>query len=386
MQVPSILSALPLSLCLQEEVLVRYLSDSLKMVEQVMVDGGRSSGARAQVSHFAERLRACMHACMLVHVCVRVRVCACVCVCVCARSDNDAGALQQLRYAPPGGNARRASSEAILDHRPSDGWHGGAQPHHPGMPGHQWPAPTSEIPNKLRSSMQAGSMRSPHNLSATGPSGSGGGLQRSPSAGRMPTWGQTDSRGPVAGPARPNATVLMGRTGPETAQGLGRPPPGQSPRPMTGQQERQYAHQLPPQGQAQSNPRAPASEAGTNDGWWRPGSGRSSVGSYPMTAVTDRNCGSVASTEFRAWMDRLNKLESAVQDERSKRRQFEEELKKIQGPSGPRPDSMFQVSQGQSATPAGGMPPRPVGRLMAQLPPAAQAAMARQMMGGQQRY
>jgi hypothetical protein len=43
-------------------------------------------------------------------------------------------------------------------------------------------------------------------------------------------------------------------------------------------------------------------------------------------------------------MERLNQLESAVSDERSKRKQFEEELRKLQS------DSMFQVSRGYLTT------------------------------------
>ncbi|GAX82016.1 hypothetical protein CEUSTIGMA_g9444.t1 [Chlamydomonas eustigma] len=85
------------------------------------------------------------------------------------------------------------------------------------------------------------------------------------------------------------------------------------------------------------------SEAGTHADWWRPDSTSASVVSYPMTAVTDRG-GSVAGTELRLWMERLSQLENAVSDERSKRKQFEEELKKLQS------DSMFQVSRGYLTT------------------------------------
>ena len=60
--------------------------------------------------------------------------------------------------------------------------------------------------------------------------------------------------------------------------------------------------------------------------------------------VTDRG-GSVASTEFRMWMDKISQLESAVSDERGKRRQFEEELKKMQSS-----DAHFAVSRGGLVT------------------------------------
>ena len=128
--------------------------------------------------------------------------------------------------------------------------------------------------------------------------------------------------------------------------------------------------------QRQQQRRAPApSEAGTYADWWqRPGSSSSSVLSYPMTAVSllvsiclplprpllkecdTRSCthsplqvtdrgGSVASTEFRMWMDKISQLESAVSDERGKRRQFEEELKKMQSS-----DAHFAVSRGGLVT------------------------------------
>lgn len=61
-----------------------------------------------------------------------------------------------------------------------------------------------------------------------------------------------------------------------------------------------------------------------------------------LLQVTDRG-GSVASTEFRTWMDRINQLESAVKDERSKRRQFEEEMQKVYS------SSVFNVSRGDTA-------------------------------------
>ncbi len=123
-------------------------------------------------------------------------------------------------------------------------------------------------------------------------------------------------------------------------------------------------------------PPPPPSEAGTNADWWRPGSSGSSVDSYPMTAVTDRG-GSVASTEFRAWMERISQLESAVNTERSKRREFEEELKKLQTTvRQPSNDSTFQVSRGYLSTSTGQAPPAPAGN-GAVYKPAMQAGGAR---------
>jgi hypothetical protein len=60
----------------------------------------------------------------------------------------------------------------------------------------------------------------------------------------------------------------------------------------------------------------------------------------------------MASTEFRTWLDRISQLESAVKDERSRRREFEDELKKMNS------DSMFAVSRGELTTGAraGGAP------------------------------
>jgi hypothetical protein len=63
--------------------------------------------------------------------------------------------------------------------------------------------------------------------------------------------------------------------------------------------------------------------------------------------VTDR-AGSMASTEMRAWLERIKSLEDAVKDERSKRRQFEDEMKKMYS------DSVFAVSRGDLTTGAGG--------------------------------
>ena len=60
--------------------------------------------------------------------------------------------------------------------------------------------------------------------------------------------------------------------------------------------------------------------------------------------MTDRG-ESVATTEFQAWMDRISQLESAVSDERNKRKQFEEELKQMQSEA-----PFFAVSRGGLTT------------------------------------
>ncbi len=89
--------------------------------------------------------------------------------------------------------------------------------------------------------------------------------------------------------------------------------------------------------------------------------------------VTDRG-GSVASTEFRAWMERISQLESAVSDERSKRQLFEVELKKM------RSDSLFGVSRGYQATGkagGGGAPPPPAANAMTGAAAAALRSKAR---------
>jgi len=141
-----------------------------------------------------------------------------------------------------------------------------------------------------------------------------------------------------------------------TPQVHARPPPSPAlgpTKPLRGAEASSFRHPPARLTAAAVNQNSPAldprptpdtvSEAGTHAAWWRPDSSSASVVSYPMTAVTDR-AGSVASTELRLWMERLNQLESAVSDERSKRKQFEEELRKLQS------DSMFQVSSGYLTT------------------------------------
>lgn len=74
------------------------------------------------------------------------------------------------------------------------------------------------------------------------------------------------------------------------------------------------------------------SAASSHASWWLP-PGQTGVPSdvtFPTTAVTTRAGPSISSTEFRYWFDRMEKLEKAVKEERKKRKQFEEELKRMQ--------------------------------------------------------
>ncbi|KAF5827921.1 hypothetical protein DUNSADRAFT_18525 [Dunaliella salina] len=72
------------------------------------------------------------------------------------------------------------------------------------------------------------------------------------------------------------------------------------------------------------------SEAGSHADWWRSGvnSAVGSVTSYPRTAVTDRD--SVTPSELAAWESRMSNLEATIQDEKRRRRQFEEELRQLE--------------------------------------------------------
>lgn len=79
-------------------------------------------------------------------------------------------------------------------------------------------------------------------------------------------------------------------------------------------------------------PRQGTSSAGTNKSWWPPVgvTGAASDATFPTTAVTDKNGPSITSTEFHGWLERMDKLERAVKEERKRRKHFEEELKKLQ--------------------------------------------------------
>lgn len=88
------------------------------------------------------------------------------------------------------------------------------------------------------------------------------------------------------------------------------------------------------------NKQSAPSEAGTNAEWWssldskgkgnKKGAGPSSVYSYPETAITDRRGeGSISGSELRQYLDRLESLESQVNEERERKNKFQEELKRI---------------------------------------------------------
>jgi len=72
------------------------------------------------------------------------------------------------------------------------------------------------------------------------------------------------------------------------------------------------------------------SEVGSHADWWRSGvnSAVGSVRSYPRTAVTDRD--SVTPSELAAWEARMSNLEATIQDEKRRRKQFEEELRQLE--------------------------------------------------------
>ena len=157
--------------------------------------------------------------------------------------------------------------------------------------------------------------------------------------------------------------MAMARTLPPTAP---RPPFASSP---VGQLK--GAHQLqgskgvgslPPaakQGKVATTAAAAPSECGTNAGWWNRKSkaGPSSVASYPETAITDRGGGgiegSMTGTELAAWLARIDRLETAVTEERDRRRKFEEELRELD----PKSFETFLVSRGNLLSAAVAGPP-----------------------------
>ncbi|GLC42364.1 hypothetical protein PLESTM_001325200 [Pleodorina starrii] len=91
--------------------------------------------------------------------------------------------------------------------------------------------------------------------------------------------------------------------------------------------------------------RSAPSDAGTHSSWWRwrP----VTDASYPLTAVTDRYAQSLSPSEAVRWNDRVTRLEAEITAEKERRKQFEEQLKKLQVAT-----STTQVGSG--AGPGGG--------------------------------
>ncbi|GLI71114.1 hypothetical protein VaNZ11_016207 [Volvox africanus] len=74
--------------------------------------------------------------------------------------------------------------------------------------------------------------------------------------------------------------------------------------------------------------RSAPSDAGTHSSWWRwrP----ITDASYPLTAITDRYAQSMSPSEVIKWNDRVARLEAEISQEKERRKQFEEQLKKLQ--------------------------------------------------------
>ncbi|EFJ47744.1 hypothetical protein VOLCADRAFT_91636 [Volvox carteri f. nagariensis] len=74
--------------------------------------------------------------------------------------------------------------------------------------------------------------------------------------------------------------------------------------------------------------RSAPSDAGTHTSWWRwrP----VTDASYPLTAITDRYAQSMSPSEVIKWNDRVARLEAEINQEKERRKQFEEQLKKLQ--------------------------------------------------------